>query len=178
MKLPHKLIAIDLETTDSSPEKGDIIQIGAVIVNEDLSIGETFNSYIKPLSDYRNPRAMEVNKISEETLASAPEAIDVMRAFHEFAVKERRPILAAWGAYFDIPFLKVYHDKIGIGYPFSHKSFDIKSVAIWEMAKRDVGSESAGLNKYVEYLGLEFKGDAHDALNDILMAVEVLRTIN
>lgn len=183
MKLPFKLVAIDLETTDSDPKKGDIIQIGAVIVNEDLSLGETFNSYLKPYSDYRNPQAMAVNGISEETLDNAPFGDGVLQGFEEFAEQAgRRPILAAWGAYFDVPFLEAYYEKIGRTYPFSFKSFDLKSVAIWEASKGDVAQETTyrrdgGLGAYVEGLGLEFEGKAHDALDDILMAVKVIQKL-
>lgn len=177
MKLPHKLIAIDLETTDADHHKGEIIQIGAVIVNEDFSMGETFNSYLKPYTDYRNPEAMAVNGISEETLDNAAFGDAVLHGFEEFAAQVGyRPILAAWGAYFDVPFLEAYYEKIGRKYPFSFKSVDLKSIAIWEQSKRDKDA-TGGLGAFVERLGLEFEGTAHDALDDIVMSVKVIQKL-
>ena len=176
MKLPNKYIAIDLETTDLDPKKGDIIQIGAIVINEDFTTGETFNSYIKPLSDYRNPRAMEVNGISEETLATAPSSVWGLELFEHFALAvDRRPVLASWGAYFDIPFLEAYYEKIGRKYPFSFKSLDLKSIAQWEMGKSDIAIWG-GLSSFIEARGMQFQGNPHDALDDILNSVALVQS--
>ncbi len=86
MRLPHKLVAIDIETTGLFPELGaEMIELGAVIVNEDLSMGATYKSFIKPSTEYRDAKAMSINLISEETLATAPALTDVMAELWQFA---------------------------------------------------------------------------------------------
>ncbi len=175
MKLPNKYIAIDIETTDADYRKGDIIQIGAVVVNEDLSIGERFSTYIKPTSDFRNPEAMNVNKISEEILANAMDAEEALSCFESFALDvEKRPLLAAWGAYFDVVFLKEFYRKIGRKYPFSYRCLDLKTIAIWEAAKME-DSVSGGVSAFLEKNGLIFEGTTHDGLDDIVNTMKIIQ---
>lgn len=173
-KLPYKLIAIDLETTDLDPEKGSIIQIGAVYVDKTLSIRGRFNMFVKPLDDYRHPKAMAVNKISEETLQKEGKDIRQALGAFEFFCSDAGQ-LASWGAHFDIPFLKKQYEKIGRRYPFSYRYFDLKSVAIWEMARRGKPMVS-GVEKFLKANDLKFDGIAHDALADIDNTVSLLKS--
>jgi inhibitor of KinA sporulation pathway (predicted exonuclease) len=85
-------------------------------------------------------------------------------------------ILASWASYFDAPFLRAQYDKIGRAWPFGNKSFDFKSIAIWEMAKRNIVIVE-GLSAYSSKLGLDFDGTPHDALSDIKSAREILKKL-
>lgn len=178
MKLPTKYIAIDIETTDADYRKGDIIQIGAVVVNEDLSIdipNGTFNIYIAPTSDFRNPEAMAVNKISEETLSKALMCQGALERFESWSQQfSDRPLLAAWGTYFDVTFLREYYRKIGRKYPFSYRCLDLKSIAIWEAAKRGQSAEG-GVHTFLEMNGLTFEGNPHDGLDDIINTMRIIQ---
>lgn len=174
MKLPYKLVCIDLETTDLNPEIGSIIQIGSIIIDENFEIDSRygqFNEYIKPLDDHRNKKAMEVNQISEEILNDAMSLNEVLELFENFVGENI--ILAAWGTYFDIPFLRAQYNKINRKWPFNHKWFDLKTIGIWEMSKKDTPM-SESLSKFLEVNNLEFEGNTHDALNDIKSAVKLL----
>jgi DNA polymerase III epsilon subunit-like protein len=180
MRFDNKYIAIDIETTDADSSKGDIIQIGAVVLNEDLSIGKEFSTYIAPLTAHRNPKATEVHKISEEVLAVAPECNDALAMFEEFALEvDRRPILAAWASYFDVPFLEAQYAKIGRKYPFSYKNIDLKTIALWEAARRDMDMSGlklgGGVTGFLTALGLEFEGSAHDGLDDIRNSIRIIQ---
>lgn len=178
MKLPNKYIAIDIETTDADAGVGDVIQIGAVVLNQDLSMGNKFSTYINPTSTYRNERAMEVNKISEKTLEKAPSPEMALNEFEKWVFLEggeRPPLLAAWGTYFDVTFLRAFYKRLDRAWPFSYRCLDLKSIAIWEEAKKG-HSASGGLNKFLEFVGLEFKGQAHDALDDIINTVRIIQS--
>lgn len=173
IKLPYKIVAFDTETTDLDPVKGSIVQLGAVIINEDLTIdAKTFETYIKPLDDYRSEKAMEVNGISEKTLATAPELNDVLRTFEIWTRGSR--VLGAWGTYFDVRFLKEQYKKIDRPYPFDWRDFDIKTVAMWELAKREIATIK-GVEDCLKKLGLKFEGNAHSALDDIKNSVRILQ---
>lgn len=175
MKLPNKYIAIDIETTDADYRRGEIIQIGAVIINEDLSLGEKFSTYLHPSSGFRNPEAMAINKISEETLKQAPEADEALSCFESFALDvDRRPLLAAWGTYFDVVFLKEFYRQVGRKYPFSYRCLDLKSIAIWEAAKKG-DSYSGGVSGFLERNGLTFEGNPHDGLDDIINTMKIIQ---
>lgn len=129
MKLPNKFVAIDIECTDSDARKGDVIQIGSIIINEDLSTGFVFETLIHPISDYRNPEAMKVNGISEEELLVAPNIHAALSEFERFTLKNigDKSILAAWGAYFDVVFMKTIYEKLNREWPFSRRSI-VKNV--------------------------------------------------
>ena len=174
MHFPSNLICIDIETTDSDNKIGSMIQLSAIIVNQEFEPihAREFDMYIKPLDSYRNSKAMAVNMISEETLKTAATLHEVLDMFDSFCDKDT--ILASWGAYFDIPFLRKQYEKIYRKYPFSHRCFDLKSVAIWEMAKKDMPMTS-GVSKFLKVIDKEFKGIQHNALDDIKNTVEILR---
>jgi len=176
MTFPHNLVCIDIETTDSGPILGSVIQLSAVVVdkNFDFIRAREFNEYIIPLDSYRNPKAMEVNKISEDTLKNAMTLYEALELFESFCEEDK--VLAAWGAYFDIPFLKVQYEKIHRKYPFHYRTFDLKSVAIWEMAKRGHNITS-GVSRFLNTLNKEFVGTQHNALDDIKNAVNILRCL-
>lgn len=177
MKLPNKYIAIDIETTDAEADKGDVIQIGAIVLNENLSTGEEFSTYIAPTSNHRNPRAMDANKIPESVLESAPNNQSALDRFEEFAFRvDARPLLAAWGTYFDVTFLKAYYKKIGRKWPFSYRCLDLKTIAIWEQAKKEE-SASGGVETFLGLTGQSFDGTPHDALDDIRNTIKIIQKL-
>ncbi|MFA5396027.1 MAG: 3'-5' exonuclease [Methanogenium sp.] len=174
MRLPSNIICIDLETTDSDSKTGSIIQLSAIAVNEEFEPihARTFDMFIQPLDSYRNPKAMAVNKISEETLKTATPLQEALIMFESFCDNDN--ILASWGAYFDIPFLRNQYEKIYRKYPFSYRCFDLKSIAIWELGKRGIPIRG-GVSKFLNALHKEFSGSQHNAIDDIRNAVEILR---
>lgn len=174
MRFPGNLICIDIETTDTDKTIGSMIQLSAIVVNSDFEPiqGREFDMYIKPINDYRNPNAMAVNQISEEILKTAPTIFEALELFDSFCDGDK--ILASWGTYFDIPFLRKQYEKIYRMYPFNYRCFDLKSVAIWEMAKRDIPITS-GVSKFLLALNKKFDGTQHNALDDIRNSVKILR---
>lgn len=176
MRLPYSLICIDLETTDLNSEFGSLIELGAIFLSEDLKQLDTFQSYVKPLTSFRNTNAMNVNRISEDILETAPLLPEVLEQFEQFAFCKKTKkdiVLAAWGNYFDIPFLSHQYRKIYREYPFSHKSIDLKSIAIWEFAKRDIPVKG-GIYSFLKYLSTDFEGVEHSALDDITNSIRIL----
>jgi DNA polymerase III alpha subunit (gram-positive type) len=176
MHLPYELICIDLETTSADRNKGSIVQLSAVLVNQSFEPipGAVFNEYIKPLDSFRDSSAMRIHEISESTLKIAPQLEEVLEMFENFCDKTK--VLAAWGNYFDVPFLFKQYEKIGRKNPFAKKSIDLKSIAIWERAKEDIGIPG-GIKKFLNSLDKDFEGVQHDALDDIKNTIELLRIL-
>jgi len=172
MKLYSDLICIDIETTDTDSKIGEIIQIGALRVSKDFQITDNFDIYVRPTTTHRKPEAMAVNQISEQTLASGFEFNMAMEMFETFCQKTK--FLAAWGNYFDVEFLHTEYNKHNRKWPFHWKSIDLKSIAIWEFAKRDV-EFSGGVSKGLKNLGLEWEGVHHDAGDDIKNTLRILQ---
>ena len=180
MKLPSNIICIDIETTDLSSEFGSVIQIGAVLLNQDFEEIDSFETYIRPLTSHRNSKAMEVNNISEDVLNHAPTLQEALEMFEVFALQGKsrtdKFILAAWGNYFDIPFLKAQYEKIFRTWPFGYKSFDLKTIAVWEFAKRNI-EFPGGVKHGLEFLNLSFEGCQHDALADIKNTIRIFKKL-
>ena len=178
MKLPFDIIAIDIECTDSNPKLGSVIQLSAVTISREFKVNkETFDIYIQPLDSYRHPKAMVINKITEEQMATAYPLLQALKLFEYYCNSSEKFILAAWGAYFDIPFLKKQYEKINRTWPFGYKSLDLKSIAIWEMSKRNQPL-TGGLRKFLKSLKIEFEGTPHNALDDIINTVNILKELS
>jgi len=78
MKLPYKIVAIDLETNGLDPAVASILEFGAVVIDEQLNILREFRTYIKPLDDYWSEKAEKVNGITKEMLKDAPTLEDAL----------------------------------------------------------------------------------------------------
>lgn len=176
MKLPHNLVCIDIETTDLNSDVGSIIELGAVIVDTEFKMlkYESFSEYIQPLDSYRNPKAMAVNQITEQEMKSGLVLQEALELFEAFCGENT--FLASWGAYFDIPFLRKQYEKIGRKYPFYHRTFDLKSAAIFGMARKNIPL-SGGVSRFLEKQGVNFEGRAHSALDDIINSVRILQNM-
>ena len=109
-------VCVDVETTGLDPKEEKLIEIGAVKVVEG-QITDTFQSFInpgRPLSD----RIVSLTGITDEMLADAPLAAEIMPKFHEFC--DSLPLLGH-NLRFDYSFLKkamvnekLIFDKSGI----------------------------------------------------------------
>jgi len=171
---PHNLVAIDLETTDIDPVKGSIVQIGAIKLNKQFEIEDEFQTYIMPLDGHFSPEAQKVNKITIELLKenNAPDLNNALGKFELFCHDCTH--LGAWAANFDITFLEEQYKKINRKFIFSHRQFDMRPIAMWEMAK--IGKSIAyRIDMFLQLLGKKFQGGKHDALNDVRNAIYILQ---
>ncbi len=170
------ILLIDFETTDVDPEKAKPLQIAAVLLDKnDLSEKESFSSYIKhDLSD-ANPKALEVNGITEEMLASAPIQDEVIRKFVEKFGND--VLLASCVQYLDLAMLLKMIKEAGLDlHPYDHYHYlDVWPVAYTHLVK---GGYSGGLfvNEIMEAFALPPRG-THQALEDCRIAAEILRKV-
>jgi len=179
--LPNPLIVFDVETTGVDPRKHDIIEIGAVFVSKGLDIVGRFQSYCRPYSTERDPEAMGINKIPEETLLEAP-GFDACALAFEHVAKQvaeshhhglRSFNLAGWGVRFDYDFIGCSYQKAERAFPFSYHTLDIKSLAIWELAKRGCYLWRK-LSGALSALKIQPVGTAHTALADAENTARIL----
>ena len=98
--LRGEAIVFDLETTGLKPAQEEITEIAAVLVR-DGQIIDSFQSYVNPHKPI--PKEItELTGISDETVRDAPELIDALNKFLQFAGD--RPLIAH-NAGFDMSFL-------------------------------------------------------------------------
>ncbi|MEG1801218.1 MAG: exonuclease domain-containing protein, partial [Oscillospiraceae bacterium] len=108
--LSQEYVIFDIETTGLSPNSENITEIGAVIVKESEILGEfhTFADPEKPIP----MKITELTGITDEHVKGAPSQKQAIEAFREFI--EDRIVVAHNAANFDVNFIKVIAERVGI----------------------------------------------------------------
>lgn len=177
------LVVFDIESTGLDMAHTEIIQIAAIRLNKDtLAEVSRFSSYVQPKHwDNWLPEAMEVNKISTETLKGAPFIEPVLADFEkQFPVGD--VLLTAYNAWFDTGFLRQSYEKMNKRLPYEFHSFDIWTLAylFWCQEVRPTNPKKPigfGLSDMADMLGITTTGNFHDAITDVEVEAEVLRRL-
>jgi len=154
----------DTETTGLEPSAGDeIIQIGAVrIVNGRLLRHENIDQIIDPQRPLR-PEGIPIHGITEEMVRGQPTIATILPQFHAFC---EGTVLVAHNAAFDMRFLQLKEDKLGIR--FTQPVLDTLLLS----AVIHPNQESHKLEAIAERLGITIIG-RHTALGDAIVTAEV-----
>lgn len=102
-------VVVDIETTGLSPNNDEIIEIGAVKVNN-YSIVDKFDTFVKPLKGIP-ANITKLTGISNDMVKDAPSIEVAIHKFKEFAGNN---VLVAHNAGFDISFLRKAAEKFDI----------------------------------------------------------------
>jgi DNA polymerase III epsilon subunit family exonuclease len=159
-------IALDLETTGLSAAADRIVEIAAVRF---LATGEEIGRYQTLVNPQRCVpiEAYAVHGISDEVLALASPAGDVLPSFLTFLGDSGATALIAHNAAFDAGFLGTEFKRAGLPIP-DHSVFD--SLALARSALPNLGSHR--LEAVAEHLGLDPAG-AHRAMADTLLVKQI-----
>jgi DNA polymerase-3 subunit epsilon len=154
----------DTETTGLEPSAGDeIIQIGAVrIVNGRLLRHENIDQIIDPQRPLR-PEGIPIHGITEDMVRGQPTIATILPQFHGFCAGT---VLVAHNAAFDMRFLQLKEDKLGIR--FTQPVLDTLLLS----AVIHPNQESHKLEAIAERLGITIIG-RHTALGDAIVTAEV-----
>ena len=156
----------DTETTGLQPSEGDeIIQIGAVrIVNNRLLRHENIDQIIDPQRKLR-PEGIPIHGITEDMVRGQPTIATILPQFHAFC---EGTVLVAHNAAFDMRFLQLKEEKLGIC--FRHPVLDTLLLS----AVIHPNQESHKLEAIAERLGITIIG-RHTALGDAIVTAEVFQ---
>ncbi len=143
------------------PLVGEIIEIGAVKLNDDYTPGDTFKTYIKPrFYTKMQPYVKKITGITEETLKNAPDFQTGTKQLFSFCGDEFAFI--TWGPD-DLPMLcdnflcnGMQTDIIPAAYNLQH----------FFNTQFDVENKQWSLSSACEFLGIENNLPEHDALSD------------
>ncbi len=108
-------VVFDIETTGFSSEKNNIIEIGAVKI-QNGKITDRFSSYVNP----REPipfRIEQLTGINDTMVADAPVIEEVLPQFLAFC---EGSVLVAHNADFDIGFIRVAAIRQGLGFDYTY----------------------------------------------------------
>ena len=157
----QKFCVIDIETNGSKPEAAQVIEVGAVMV-QNGEIIDRFESFVECafLPEY----ITKITGIVPEDLVDAPSRLEVLSKLRVFL---DNAVFVAHNANFDYGFLDHSFDRFGLGSIGNQKLCSI------DLARRTIKSERYGLAYLSESLDL---GDhmPHRAFSDALATAKLL----
>lgn len=165
MKAAHPFVAIDLETTGTDMSVDRIVQIGMVKVypNGSKVVKNRLVNPNRPIP----AEATEVHNISDTDVAGEPTFAQIAKSVLEF-IDECEVIVTFNGDRFDLPLL--YNEFYRAGIVWDHS----KHVFIDVMKMYHKLSPRTLVAAAKQYLGIDFEDEAHDALNDVNITIDVL----
>ena len=157
----QRYCVVDIETNGSKPGRSQVIEIGAVMVEEGEVI-DRLETFVE--CAYLPEYITKITGIEPEDLIGVPnrkEALMRLRTFMEDAV------FVAHNANFDYSFLNASFDRFGLGTIGNPKLCTI------DLAKRTFKSERYGLAYLNEFLNID-NYTHHRAYSDALSATKVM----
>ena len=179
----------DFETGGKDPSSCEIVQIGACIIDRNsLKIKDKFQTLMKPEDfDALEDEALQVNGLTKEQLADAPEASVMFPTWaawiQKFNIRKDKgsfgaPIPMYWGGdRFDMPIMDRYCEKYG----YWDKKWGNQSLLnpiftmdvmkhIWFWTRTNPEVKNVKLTTVLEWMGVpkdEIAAGAHDAMWDV-----------
>lgn len=159
-------VIVDLETTGLSPLKNEIIEIGAIKV-ENNKIVDRLDILVKPENEV-SPFITNLTGITNEMLKDAIRIQDALKIFMEFASGST---LMAHNANFDMGFLNSNLQK-HFKYTLENKCLDTLALS----RKYIKGIKNYKLETLANYFNVNYSG-AHRSLKDCEITFEVYKNI-
>jgi len=160
----QKFCVIDIETNGSKPETAQVIEVGAVMVQNGKII-DKFESFVE--CAFMPTYITKITGIEPIDLIDAPSRVSVLTKLREFM---QDAIFVAHNANFDYHFLNHSFDRFGLGTIGNPKLCSI------DLARRTIESEKYGLAYLNETLELGVDTH-HRAYSDALTTAKLLNIL-
>ena len=180
-----KYIAVDFEWNQAQSSKqtkiledgkrfsGEIVQVGAVKLSENLEIESVFKSEIKPkIYTKMNSKVSELTGITGEMLENAPSFSECITKFVEWC--EPDAVFFTWGID-DIRILRQNCSVNGENYEFCKTWYNLQ---VFFNMQTDTGTNQKSLSAAVDYFNIESTLKAHDALNDAYYTAMIAKKLD
>ena len=185
MRYSSDIVVIDLEAScpaedqgNNAVERSSIIEIGAVRLDRrSLEITATFSELVRPEDHPIVPFITDITGITPEMVAGCDTFAAVGRRFLDWYGPRNKAIIAAFGAYYDIPLLRKECDRYGLDFR-AHivgGAFALRAVAIAWLAERELKTSGQNLSSVLEQMDLGDRFAAHRAVEDARAAAAVLQ---
>ena len=144
--------------------RGEIIQIGAVRVDENGDVLDTFEMTLRPrIFRKLHWRIAEVTGLSQGDLEAGVPIAEGLRRFQEWAGPDAE--FAEWGLD-DVPVLKQNLFLYNMDESWPTRWYDLQQIFLKNFPRGE--GEGLTLESVVDRLGIEHDGDFHNALDDAL----------
>lgn len=153
----------------------EIIQIGAIKLDENLQVISTMDRLVKPeLYTSMNPFVEEITGITTDMLDTAKPFKKVYKEFIDF-VESDRSVLCVWGTCDIKEFFRniEYHNLDISPFPKEYINLQLYVSKHLELPK----GINIGLQNAVELLNLNLEGEFHNAFNDAYYTAEIFKKI-
>ncbi len=177
------MIALDVETSGTHPEKHSILSIGA------LDIDNPTNQFYDECRVWDGAHiedgALKVNGFTKEeaTDASKKSEAELVQAFIAWALEIEERTLAAQNVAFDYDFIRSACERAHIDFPFARRTIDIHTLVWTHMRSRGITPptenhhSALSSSEVLTYCGLPEEGKPHNALTGALWHAEVVARI-
>ena len=163
---------LDVETSGLSHRHNDVIQVGAVITDENNNTLGEFESNCRPHNPtYINEESIKIHGITRDTMLAFPEPILVAHSFVEFLESvPGQKTLCGFNVGFDQRFIEEWmykskqEGKYAENFQVTKKIYDVFKVA--SANKKKIGKGSYKLTALCEKFKIKLT-KAHNALADI-----------
>ena len=188
MRYTTDIVVIDLEATCPEEDIGDnlvarsnIIEIGAVRLDRrSLEVKASFSELVRPVEYPLTPFITELTGITPEMLADREDFGAVCRRFLDWYGPRNKAILAAFGAYYDVPLLR--RDCLAHGIDYSAHiaggALDIRAVATVWLAEREFRTSGLALKDVLTKMGAGDDRTLHRAVDDARAAAAILQVFH
>jgi len=157
----QKYCVIDIETNGSKPGTSQVIEIGAIMV-QDKKIIDSYETFVE--CAYLPEYITKITGIEPEDLKEAPTRREALIGLRHFM---KDAIFVAHNANFDYTFLNASFDRFGLGGIGNPKLCTI------DLARRTFESERYGLAYLIDLLDME-TATHHRAFSDAVCAYKVM----
>jgi DNA polymerase-3 subunit epsilon len=153
---------VDIETNGSKPQKAQIIEIGAIKVQNNKII-DKFSSLI--YNNYIPKNIQEITNIKTDDLKDAPDIEDVLKKFKIFLDDS---VFIAHAVTFDYNFISYYLEKYNLG------KLENRKICSLKFAQKSIKSQKYSLSYFNEYLQIE-QENLHRAYNDAYVSYRLFK---
>lgn len=169
---------VDFETTGIDIFRDEPIEIGAVLVDENLTIKKEYSSKIAiNKSVYLTKRAFKIHNISSEEASQSRLPKEVMVDFFQSLGTDYR--FGGWNINFDVSFFRKLCHKSGLMVKYNkinHRHLDIQTIGFLTNQLGLLPTNQNSLSDWIQYFGLK-RGSYHSALEDSKLTLEVYKSL-
>lgn len=182
-------LIFDLEMTGSEAGYHDMIQIGAVLADDNWKLISSFESLVYPNNEETFTKAAEeIHGISLIDLEDAPMSHEVLenmeawvrKSLHREAKDSLKDlVMCGQSVINDINFLKEEYSYLNINWPYSFKLIDLMSLSFVFYQIFDANGkkrpQSYSLKAVAEMFGLSRDDEQHNALEDAKLTYDCFK---